>query len=253
MIRKLGYREDPPDPRDWSASEKFGSSGPVPQRSDNRHLIPSILDQGGMNSCVANAVAQAVRASHIRQGAADPPLLSRHWLYYLTRKSHHEETRDEGTFIRNAFFVLDHFGFPPESVWPYIDDGERVFKKPDLHVYSEAYDQHEPTKYRRIFETGSARVDMCKRALADGHLIVFGTDISDRFVAGDLGDDPIGPPVGISIAGGHAMVIRDHDRDVFNVVGSWAEKETYRFSADYVAWDRTRDLWVVESAPGWSE
>lgn len=257
MTRNLGYRPDPPKMRaekpDWDAAEKLGAE-PPPVRSINRHLILEVLDQGWQGSCVAHAVLQAVRASHARQ---EPgvlhPLGSRSWLYYLARKTHHEQDQDSGTFIRAAFEVLNSVGFPPESACPYLltPDGFRV--PPPLDAFRLADGQKAPTEYRRIYESGAARVDAIKRALGQGHLVVFGADIGDSILAGrSTPDRPFDPPVNENIAGGHAMCVVQHEGDVFDVVNSWGvgwnDDGFGYFSADFLA-QCARDLWIVSHTP----
>jgi C1A family cysteine protease len=261
MIRRgLGYREDPPkgpgDKVDFDAGAKL-RAGPIPPRASNRHLVVDILDQGGLGSCVANAVMQAIRASQIMNGALTPPPLgSRLWTYYLARAYTNEQLEDNGTFIRNAFAALVKWGFPPESVMPYTDQGDEFRRMPRPFVFREAYDQRTPTEYLRIFETGAARVLAVKRALSQGFLVCFGTDVSNRFAGNDLGRGPVLPPIGEPIAGGHAMVLVGYDGDSFDVVNSWGDgwgdRGYWTMSADYLAWERTRDCWIVQSSPQYS-
>lgn len=255
-MRKLGYREDPPDPRDWSASEKFGSSGPVPQVSRNLFQILGVLDQGSRGSCVSQSIAQNLRGSMIRLGDPEPALPSRHWIDWHSRKSHHDENNDGGTFPRTAFAATAHLGFPRDEDCPYSTELGAHKNPPAVSVYGKADPQRYDVEYRRIFETGNARVDVTKRLLADGYMITFGTDVSDRFVGGDLPDTPVEPPVGLSIAGGHALLVVEHDDDRFLICNSWGPNWWRQggfcyFSADYLAWQRTRDLWIVRVAPRW--
>lgn len=247
--RALGYLPDPPDTRDRPASAML-PAGAAPASSDNRELIASVLDQGSYSSCVANATMQAVRASHIHQGDLDAPLGSRLFTYYYARRGHAAETRDAGTFVRSAFNAISKLGFPREEDWPYHVP---VNQAPGLETLRDAFDQRRPTEYFRIDEQGPLRVDAAKRALAAGHLIVFGTDIDASFfeVKGEIVGVPAGP-----IVGGHAMCVVDHSGDVFRVVNSWGTEwgmeGFWSMSADYLAWQGTRDLWLVKSAPRWS-
>lgn len=249
--RKLGWVPEPDDIRDWSASERLGSAGPVPVRCDNSELVLSILDQGQYSSCVANAAVQAIRASHVRQGAKNPPLASRLFTYFISRRMHGAELRDEGTYVRSCFGAVAKVGFCPEEAWPYSED---VNQMPSFGALRSAVDQRHPTEYRKIYEGGSARVDMVKRALAAGQLVVFGTDIASPFI--NATDEVVLPPVGLPILGGHAMVAVSYDRDVFRVANSWSEswgdRGYFSMSADYMAWSQTRDLWIVTAAPVFS-
>lgn len=244
----LGWRPDPFDSRDHGAHDKLGS-GPVPPAATCRPYIVSVLDQGAASSCVANAILQAVRADHVRQGVASPVLGSRLFGYYVSRAYHNETHVDGGTYLRTFFASLVKFGFCPETAWPY--DLVDLNKMPPADAFRQAFDQKTPTSYSRIMSQGGERVLAIKRAIAAGHVVCFGTDIATDFF-GDKGEVPIAPPTGKQIAGGHAMAVVGYDGDAFEIVNSWGtgwgDGGFCKFSAEYLAASCTRDLWIVESA-----
>lgn len=259
--RSLGWLPDPlkrpGEKPDFDAEELLGLD-PAPPSADNRNLIAGVLDQGNLGSCVANAGFQAIRANHIKQGVAldQARLGSRLFGYYVSRAYHHDTGRDTGTHLRTFFQALNKFGWPPEEVWPYEDVFKNFKRMPPTKAFMAAFDQKSPTTYRRIYDTGSERVDAVKRALAKGLLVVFGTDVGVPFL--NLKDDhqPLPPPIDDTIAGGHAMCIVGYDGDNFDVVNSWGtgwgSSGWCRFSADYLTWGSTRDIWIVEHAPRYS-
>lgn len=275
MLRGMGWVPDPPktpgEAPDFDAEEKLSTVRPTTQ-ADLSHLI-KILDQGRLGSCTMNAVAQAVRVSHLKQIVESGTMslevaqdtvefLSRLFGYLFARSTHHDTGTDSGTWLRACFGVLNKFGFAPESVWPYDDNPDpgsgKFTRTPSMRAVRAAYDQHQPTEYRRILVTGYDRIDYIKRALAAKHVVCFGTDISERFCQGDIDDgQAIKPPVGEKIAGGHAMCIASFSGDTFGVPNSWGErwgiKGWSNFSADYLAWEESRDFWIVEGAPKFSE
>jgi C1A family cysteine protease len=254
-MRLLGYRPSPPDTRDYDAEEKLGAPVPPPA-ADIRQYIVEVLDQGATNSCVANAGMQAVRMSQYRQQPTPvPPLGSRLFGYWFSRAYHKETHIDQGTFIRTFFAGLNQFGFCPEEQWSF-EEGDKIKRSPSTAAIRAAYDQRSPTVYRRILTNGPTRIADIKRAVAAGYPVVFGTDVSIEFAKNNLGDGPLAPPEGQPIAGGHAMLVCGYNGDVFDVVNSWStgwgSAGYCLFSADYLAWYGTKDLWICESSPSYS-
>ncbi len=256
----LGWKPDPPkapgERPDHDAEPTLRAAPPPPPSWSLRDYIPDILDQSAANSCVGNAIPQALRASHIQQGIAAPELASRLFGYYNSRAYHGSKEADEGTYLRTFFQALNKFGFCAERHWPY--DLAHINDMPPWSAYKAGLDQSSPTVYQRISSVGRARVDDVKRAIAAGHVVCFGTDVTMAFASNQLGSAPLEPPgVGDEIAGGHAMCLAGYDGDEFDVVNSWGdgwgEDGWCRFSASYVAWPGTNDLWIVAVAPRYSE
>lgn len=261
-IRKLGYLPDPHkrpgDPQDRDAKESLKAQVALPRASTLRSMA-TIMDQGGIGSCVANSIAQAVWIAHRKQLSpqVQPKLLSRLFVYYFSRAYHHQTSEDSGTFLRLAFSALNKFGFCPDTAWVYDDGPEKFRKMPSMAAISAAYDQRSPTVYRRIYDEGNSRLLAIKTAIATGYAVCFGTDVSVAFTQGDLGSEPLPAPIGQPLAGGHAMAIVGYDGDVFEIANSWGtgfgDQGFCRFSADYIKWSGTRDLWIVEHSPLYSK
>jgi C1A family cysteine protease len=256
---KLGWLPDPlkrpGESPDRDSRELLQAALPPPPSASLREHVVEVLDQGSIGSCVANAGYQAIRISHHRQGAANPPLGSRLFGYYAARAYHHATKEDSGTHIRLFFSAQVKFGFCPEDKWEYTDLQTRFSQMPPTAAFHAAFDQRSPTVYRRIYEEGPERLDAIKRAVSLGNAVVFGTDIANDFFD-DKGTSPIAPPLGKPLAGGHAMVVAGYDGDVFDVPNSWGtgwgDNGWCRFSADYMMYRGTRDLWIVEHSPKFS-
>lgn len=254
MVR-FGWKKDPPRLSDFPATPKLRAAPPPPRRASNRQLILSVLDQGNLGSCVANAVAQALRAAMVREGAINPPLASRLWLYYLARAYDHDTANDDGTRIRNAFAAAVKYGLPPESAWPYIADptpGAPFSRMPPQEAFREGFDQRAPTTYMRINTIGDDRIDEIRRALAAGFCVVFGTQVSQEFCDGNT--KLIAPPT--RSVGGHALTLAEYDQDDEdefkgpNSWGKWGDKDGwFSVSPAYLKWGATDDLWIVERTP----
>lgn len=253
--RGLGWKPDRYSPNDRDAAPRLRAASPPPPAWSNDRLIVDVLDQGPVGSCVANAWMQAVRGSHVAQGVANPRLGSRLFTYYNARAYSGEQHVDEGTYLRDAARALNRFGFCPETSWPY---GTAVVNTmPTWEAYRAGADQRQPTVYAKIPSVGRARLDDIKRALAAGHLVVFGTAVSEAFCRNELGTGPIPAPTGIPIAGGHALCCAGYDGDTFNVVNSWGtgwgNQGWFEMSGEWMMWDQTNDIWIVEQSPRYSE
>ena len=258
MAPMLGWLPDKPkrpgEPPDHDAAPLLAAT-PIPPAASNRRLIVDVLNQGQLGSCVANAIMQAIRASHVHQGIAGPRLGSRLYGYWCSRAFEHATAVDGGTYLRDFFRGLNKFGFCPEDAWPY--DVSRFADLPSAAAFRAAFDQRSPTVYKSIVNAGLQRLDPVRRAVAAGYLVCFGTLVSEAFVREPLPAAPLPPPEGEPIAGGHAMVVVGYDGDVFEVLNSWGdgwgERGYCRFSSDYLAWGQTQDLWIVTQAPEYSE
>lgn len=258
--RGLGYRRDPikqpGETPDRDADEVLKAAPPPPPSASNKSLIISVLDQGQLGSCVANAGMQSLRASQVRLGAVNPPLGSRLFGYYFARAFTHQTGEDSGTFLRYFYSAVNKLGFPPETAWTYSDDAVKFKTMPDSLAFRDAYDQHAPTIYRKIASTGTARITDVKRALAAGYCVTFGTSVSEDFCSNVL--DPVAedPPVDKQIAGGHALCIIGYDGNHFEIVNSWSTEWGYGgyvwFTAEYLMWEESNDFWMVEQAPKFS-
>ncbi len=276
MSRSLGYVPDQQDVLDKDAGPALRAGAAIIPVVVNRNPYTMTFDQGGIGSCTANAAGQALRADMVKQKVATGMPLqdaqnttdipARLWGYNLARNTHGMLTVDSGPYIRTIFLVYNQLGFCEERYFPYTDNkgpGAPVFKLPPSNAYRMAFDQkmaaenggNKLVSYRRIFSTGYKRVEEVKLAHGKMQMVVFGTDVSHHFCS-DLSANngkEIDPPKGLSIAGGHAMVTGGHDPNGCDVLNSWGtifgDLGWCRFSWDYIAWEKTLDLWVVECAP----
>lgn len=263
MRYKVGYLPDEKDNRDWKFKH-FAQSKNLQKLSSAslRDNVVEVLNQLNIGSCVANSGFQGIRMSQIRQlkdlgkynSNNPPPLGSRLFGYYNPRSYHNATSIDSGTYIRYFFKALNKFGFCPEYIMPYntVD----FDKRPSHAVYKAAYDQKDPTDYYRIEETGEERLEQIELAISNGYPVVFGTEVSKDFCMGININDVIDPPINLTIAGGHAMLIEGFEDKKYTILNSWSDEfgndGRIVFSADYIMWAKTQDLWVVKAAPQYS-
>lgn len=257
---------DPPkaadESPDWDAAPWLGED-PIPISASARELIVSVLSQGSAPSCVAHAVAQMIRAEHVRQGHVDAPLLSRMWAWVLSRAMHGAMLDWSGTYIRTMLDMFTRLGFPQEKFWPYlfddVGDKPRWQVMPGGNAFRMAHDQSKLIEFRRLKGSGYERVDLVKRAIARGRCVAFGTQVTREFCRGNYSDNHVcdPPTAGESIAGGHALLAAEFEHDVFMGPNSWDDDwwldGWFRMSAEYIASPLSRDFWIVEQLPVFSE
>jgi C1A family cysteine protease len=88
--------------------------------------------------------------------------------------------------------------------------------------------------------------------------VVFGTEVSEKFAQNVLPDSrPLLPPSSGSIAGGHAMVVAGYHHNRFDILNSWGAGwgtgGWCSFAPEYLTWEETRDIWVVDVAPAFGQ
>lgn len=275
--RALGWKRSPDkaadDAPDWTLDRLKVATTPPPEHDASR-LVLSILDQGQLGSCVANAGFQCVRGSHVKQllelgwdiskiKAFPPALGSRLFGYWLARSFWHETSVDAGTHIRTFYEMINRFGFPPESIWSYTDEDRdrpnaKFKQQPSTAAFMAAFDQRAPTTYVRITE-GAGKVDEIKRALASDYLVEFGTLVTERFCRSDFdADKPVPrPKPSDPVAGGHALTGAGYNSGGVLVPNSWGPDWGRRgwctLSWEYVEWEEFTDIWAVKHSPRFPE
>ena len=248
-VKLGGWRPDLPDSRDLNFESLLPdllSSMPLGVVASDEYMISSttpISDQGKLSSCVANAVCDAFELLR-----GDGAQLSRLFVYWNARRSHGDECKDEGTFVRAAFSSLGKLGVCPEEVWPY--DVGNVAMRPSVLAYSSGYD-HKIAGFYRIMKDG-AFLDNLEVAIRANHPVVFGTLIGKEFTEYDGSADVIWHAPARPI-GGHAMVIdgvryigerRDWRlRNSWSV--GWGQGGCAWASSDWLTDPTSQDFWVA--------
>lgn len=218
MTRRCGYLRDAPDHRDAKLGLLLGAliASPPPANADVWNDVCPIRDQGMTNSCVGQAWARALRLAFIRAGIRCPEL-SPLYIYLLARIQHGGEHEDIGTYLRSGGKAAMKWGPCAEAVWPW--DESKVNVQPGLHALHDGYDRKGARGYYRI---DSGDPDDVRRAIAAGHPVVAGWQITQAFV--DWNGDGVIPRQRGAYVGGHAMCIVGYASDgTFKLVNSWSE------------------------------
>lgn len=206
--------------------------------------------QKDLPSCAGNATADSIEILSALQGHPKVEL-SRLFVWSLARS---QSDRDgdgrgdinlkTGIYIRQAFDVTKTFGICLEEHWPY--DVSKWDVLPSLKAMREAA-RRKIKAYYRIRAQGHERVEQILQALRSGHPVVFGTPVTEAFQTFqgvETWTVPKGPTIG-----GHAMVVVGWDASKGFIVKNswgrnWGEGGYAYFAPEYLAWERTHDIWV---------
>ena len=264
MQRALGYIKDEPSDRDilFRTLLEDGSFGvSVREKVDLRGDVPNILDQEQLGSCVAHGGFGAIRMKHVLDGITDPKLGNRLHGYWGARAYSGWENRDSGSHIRNFFRFVNKHGFMPEEETEHGYDIETFKEAPSRSEMNRMYDQKNKLKgqvrYSRINEAGESRKEAMKLAMANKGVIEMGVGVTQRFMD-HRGEGALAAPLdGERILGGHAFYLAGYnDLGVWKVSSwgdGWGQRGIGLLSWDYVLWEDSPDIWVVDEAPYYSE
>jgi len=172
--RLHGWIPDLPDHRDlhYEAPRKLLRA--LPNRVDLRPDCPPVYQQGGLDSCTANAIAAAIQFDKIKQSHPETLRPSRLFIYYNERAIERSIESDSGAQIRDGIKAVARHGVCHEGLWPYH---QRKFrKKPSPKSYSEAR-KHPAIEYRRIRRT----LPEMKACLASGYPFILGFTVYESF------------------------------------------------------------------------
>jgi len=206
----------------------------LPGRVDNSALpsFPPIRNQGSIGSCasfsstytVATHMLGLVRGTNNRSAVDNASKLSPKFIYALVN-----EGQDEGSTVVENFNALISFGAPYWSSWPYVGDGTNSKNYLEWPLTAEVW--REAAK-NRLHQTGMVQnidtatgLQNLKAMLANGYLLVFGTDIHgwqytsfSNDPATNLDNDLAGKKVCWKVLrnpSGHAMTIVGYDDNVW--------------------------------------
>jgi len=219
-IKVMGYKPAPPKAGTKKYASKKFASAKLPSKVDLRSYMTEVEQQGGTNSCVANAVAGAYEylvKRHLGDEAYD---VSRLFIYYNARYIREIE-EDEGCLIQDAIEGLKEYGACSEETWTF--DEEIVNEEPSEEAYEEA-----ANFLVESVELVPLELDAWKSALAEGNPIIFGINLYQSFDKQrkkGLVPMPSETEASRESHGGHAMLCVGYsDKDkVFIVRNSWGE------------------------------
>ena len=214
ISRKFGWFPDTPDQRDFTYM--VPAIQVLPPAIDLVDRNP-VLDQGGLGSCTANAIASAYRFELDKlAGTRLHGLPSRLFIYYNERFMEGTIKSDAGAMIRDGFKSINRDGVCSETAWPYR---ELMFtRKPSQSCYQSAR-HHHALSYQRVPRS----LEMIKSSLAAHHPVVIGFSVYETFMNMSPNGLMLMPVGNDRLLGGHAVAVFGYDDATsrFKVKNSW--------------------------------
>jgi C1A family cysteine protease len=271
--RGMGWIPDYPDFRDYTDRTEdvkglLGSGGiskgkSVPGFADLRQWCSPVEDQGQIGSCTAQAGVGVIEY-YERKAFGRHLDASRLFLYKVTRNLM-QAKGDTGAYLRNTMGAMVLFGVPPETYWPYSDQGEKYDQEPSAFCYAFAQN-YQAMKYFRHDPPGSKAADVLKKMkayLAAGHPAMFGFTVYNSIEQAASGGKIPFPSPKEKVEGGHAVVAVGYDDKlkIRNKAGKldttgallirnswgrgWGEEGYGWLPYDYVLKGLAEDFWSV--------
>lgn len=186
-------------------------------------IVPAVMDQGQVGSCVFNAGATLYESERQRAGL---PFInfSRMFFYNVTRSKIMGVPLedDSGSTTWSMALCAETYGLCSETLFPYTM--ENFLREPPPECYAEA-------RGNRVLRYYSLRdLQWVKACLTLEHLVCFGMLIDDSFMKTGIDGNIAKPQPGAIWKGGHEMTIIGFDdvhlnangsRGAFRIMNSW--------------------------------
>lgn len=217
-------------------------------QSDLSNGLPSVMNQGNLGSCVAQATVCAWSYALRKQGEDHLPI-SRLLVYYEARKAIGTTSWDSGSQIVDAVNWLQRWGSCKEPMWPY--DIRRFTQKAPNAAYTEAK-KHKLVQARKVDNADGRSIRL---ALTNGYPVVVGSLVYSGINRITRQDYVLAMPrKGERPIGGHAYVLVGHDdrKGLYRARNSWGtgwgNRGDFFVPYSYIHSARiTEDCWVLLS------
>ena len=194
------------------ASTPFGGDE-LPKSFDLSDKMPPVGNQGSQNSCVAWAIAYAMKSYQEKVEIGQELLFSPSYIYNQINNG-----MNAPTYVTDALNMLSEQGVCPMNDMPYVESD--FTSKPSEAAKADA------KKFRIDFwrQVNVTDLKEVKAQLSAGYPVIIGADVSQDFVNDGFAQKAsyIWKDAGTS-AGGHCMLLvgYDDDKKAFKLMNSW--------------------------------
>lgn len=191
----------------------------LPLAVDLRPKCSPVVDQDGMDSCVAFAIIGAMEYLENIQNKSFISL-SPQFVYYNERVLENTVNQDTGSYVEDGIKVVTTYGACELSLWPY--NKENLYTKPSAEAYADAA-KRKALKYSQLEQTQTALMT----SLVNGFPVIFGCLTYPSFKSETVTTGVVSIPESTEIiVGGHAMLIVGYDmqKQQFLCRNSWGTK-----------------------------
>ena len=249
-MNKFGFIPNSPDKRDLIAHHRSA----VIDIKAPADYIPTVNgrvfvhDQGGLNSCVSNAILLALYIAR-EKDKKDFEEYSRLYDYWHARSYEGVPVvADDGVSIRNGCKAINKYGLSKERHWPY-DEG-RVNRNPGLLNRIGGIAMRDSIRFLRLTDG-----DICAQInsyVGSACPVIFGTVVGKSFL--NYKRDSLALSVPDVYLGLHALLIVDYmaKKSGFEYViaNSWGHDYGYDgmcvMRESYIKWARSADFTILE-------
>lgn len=119
MERKLGWKRDLPDSRDYGIRAVFSKAAvQLPRRIDMRDGCSDVEDQGNLGSCTGNGSAGVLEFLEIKGGTPKASIVQKSRLFiYYNGRPWYLKSSDSGARIRDVIKGMAKYGACDEAIW----------------------------------------------------------------------------------------------------------------------------------------
>lgn len=220
--RRFGWKRDNKDAeRELSALRLSATALPASSTLVDEH-VRDLLYQDNSSSCLAQALAQAIRTRLSLQGGMAPVLPSRRGLYRLSREVHGAGDEDDGTFSWTMYYAVSKLGWCDEKhlPWPTTDEQMRRVINSPVDSLARYYMSDQVWSIEDYAITSSDPVRDTKVALVSGYPLTFGINVDEPFLSVGATTQVVeirNPQKRM----GHGMMVSGYDEEAVIIVNSW--------------------------------